>query len=161
MKKLMCLLVVGVLAIPSGFALASDTAHYGPVRSGPALFGRPILFSQVPPPEPAPDASMQPEMMSPGPAGAVPLYNCVRYQDLRNVAPCAVPMIVSVPDPCASSDPCSCCAPPCVNVQICVPPCGCPEVKVSRRGTRIKYDYGKYAMKITSRRGVVTVNYDD
>ena len=89
----------------------------------------------------------------------VELFKCVRVQDVRNIHPCAVPKIVSIANPCY--DPCDACSERCVNVQICVPPCGCPDVKVSRRGTRVKYDYGKYAVKITSRRGVVTVNYDD
>jgi hypothetical protein len=88
----------------------------------------------------------------------VTLYDCVRYKQTRNIAPCAVPMIVSVPDPCAG--PCDC-GPKCVYVQICVPPCGCAEVKWKRCGDKLVYDFGKYEVEITSRRGVVLVDYND
>jgi hypothetical protein len=61
----------------------------------------------------------------------------------------------------------SCCEPEpvCVYIQICVPPescdCKCPEIKVSRKGSKIKYDYGDYEVEITSKDGVVKVDYDD
>ena len=95
---------------------------------------------------------------------AVPLYHCVRVKDECNIAPCAVPQIVMVKDPCAVCDPCNpCAAPKCVAVQICVPPCSeCPpRVTCKRDGEYVKYDYGKYRVEITSRNGVVTVDYDD
>jgi hypothetical protein len=46
-------------------------------------------------------------------------------------------------------------------VKICVPPCGCAKVKVSREGRRVKYDYGKYSVEVTSKNGKVYVDYDD
>ena len=97
------------------------------------------------------------------PAGApVTLFECVKYKDSRNIAPCAVPMIVSVPDPCACKSACNCCCEPkCVYVKICVPPCGCSEVKWKRHGEKLVYDFGKYEVEITSRKGVVVVDYDD
>ena len=36
-------------------------------------------------------------------------------------------------------------------VKICVPPCGCPKVRVTRNGSKVKYDYGKYEVEISSR----------
>lgn len=92
-------------------------------------------------------------------ATPVSLYHNVRYKDLRNIHPCAVEKIVAVPDPCPN--PCNACAPSCVYVRICVPPCDCYETKCSKHGNKIKYDFGKYEVEITSGRGVVTVDYDD
>lgn len=72
-------------------------------------------------------------------------------------------MIVSIVDPCWKPSKCGCCrpAPRCVQVKICVPPCGCPCVKVSKDGRRVKYDYGKYSVELKSKNGKVTVDYDD
>jgi hypothetical protein len=110
------------------------------------------------PPAPIPDLQMQVQVqVLPGTA-QVALYDCVKYKDERNIHPCAVPMIVSVPDPCAG--PCDC-GPRCVFVKICVPPCGCHEVKCKRHGEKLVYDFGKYEVEVTSRRGVVVVDYDD
>ena len=55
---------------------------------------------------------------------------------------------------------CTACGPQCVYVEICVPP-GCPEIKVSRGGRKVKYDYGDYKVEIESKDGVVFVDYDD
>lgn len=93
----------------------------------------------------------------------VPLYKCVKYRDERKIAPCAVPMVVMVKDPCWRDDPCDPCdAPRCVAVKICVPPCSeCPP-RISCRcgGAVVRYDFGKYAVDIRSQRGVVVVDYD-
>jgi len=109
------------------------------------------------PPAPIPETGTAVVLPAEAP---VTLFECVKYKDQRNIAPCAVPMIVSVPDPCAS--PCDCaCGPRCVYVKICVPPCGCAEVKYKRHGEKLVYDFGKYEVEITSRKGVVVVDYDD
>jgi hypothetical protein len=113
-------------------------------------------------------AQMPPAPIPEGPVGdgavlsasaPVELYHCVKYKDERNIHPCAVPLIVAVPDPCA--DPCDCSGPRCVYVKICVPPCECAQIKCRRNGTKITYDFGKYEVDITSRRGMVVVDYDD
>jgi hypothetical protein len=44
---------------------------------------------------------------------------------------------------------------------ICVPPCGCPKITCKKGGAYVKYDYGKYRIEITSKKGVVKVDYDD
>jgi hypothetical protein len=142
--------------------------------AGPSLKARPKLrlipvVSESPVPAATLDQPLTP-MAEPGaqpaPAagGAVTLYHCVKYKDECNIAPCAVPMIVTVKDPCDCCDTCDpCCTPKCVAVQICVPPCSeCPpRVTCKRGGEYVKYDYGKYRVEITSRKGVVTVDYDD
>ena len=92
-------------------------------------------------------------------AGGIELYQNVRVIQSRKIHPCAVSKIVQVPNPCY--DPCKpCCAPRCVFVEICVPPCGCEEVRSSRNGRRTKFDYGRYAVKVTARRGILFINYD-
>ena len=139
----------------------------------------PTLYAQAPL-EPVPDAvsaqgipSYADGSYANGPAvGAIPvptqtvsipLFQCVKYKDQRKIAPCAVPMIVMVKDPCAKCDPCNPCAsPPCVAVQICVPPCSAcpPKVTCRHGGEYVKYDFGKYRVEIRSRKGVVKVDYD-
>ncbi len=114
-----------------------------------ATLGQPVL--SVASPTPVPDAVSSPVVVSP--SAAVPLYTNVKYRDERNIAPCAVPTIVMVPDPCNDCG--------CVAVQICVPPCETPCVKTKRCGHKVVYDYGKYSVEITSARGKVVVDYDD
>ena len=124
---------------------------------------------EVPPP--APGVGGGAPVPTPEPAGSVGgaggagccLFQCVRYKDLDNIHPCAVSKIVCIVDPCWKPSKCGCCrpAPRCVQVRICVPPCGCACVKVSRNGRRVKYDYGDYEVELTSKNGRVTVDYDD
>ena len=120
-------------------------------------FGKPLVVRPVQGP------ALEP---IPATAAVVPLYHNVRYKDRKNIAPCAVPQIVMVKDPCPPAcDPCNPCAIPpvqCVAVEICVPPCSpCPPKVTCRRGGEyVKYDFGKYRVEIRSRRGRVTVDYD-
>lgn len=109
------------------------------------------------PPAPMPETPYEQAEVLPE-STPVELYHCVKYEDERNIHPCAVPMIVAVPDPCP--DPCSC-TRRCVYVKICVPPCECAQIKCRRAGTKVIYDFGKYEVEITSRKGVVRVDYDD
>ncbi len=91
----------------------------------------------------------------------VELFTCVKYKDHDEMAPCAVPKIIQVKDPCACSDPCNCCGPKCVFIKICVPPCGCERVKVRKGGDRIKYDYGEYEVDVRIKDGYIEVDYQD
>ncbi len=80
------------------------------------------------------------------------LYPHVKYHDLKDVHPCAVVVIVAVPNPCRECG--------CVYVKICVPPNCRP--KISRKGNEIEYDYGNgYEVEIKWRDGIVHVDYDD
>ncbi|MEY3175393.1 MAG: hypothetical protein RLZZ436_3307 [Planctomycetota bacterium] len=128
-----------------------------------SLFVSGNLFAQdnVPPaaaaaPEPAPPAAPAP---APAPAD-VKLYCNVKYKDLNEMAPCAVPKIIQVKDPCAC-DSCCCCEPACVYISICVPECGCEVVTCSKNGDRIRYDYGKYAVDVRVKKGHIEVDYQD
>ena len=112
------------------------------------------------------------------------LYECVKYQDLDHIAPCAEEKIVKVLDPCWEPDPCKCACdqkPKYVYVKICVPkkaPCtpkpscctpkpACcekdhgPKVTCRNNGVYTKYDYGKHRIEIRVRNGWVMVDYDN
>lgn len=91
----------------------------------------------------------------------VPLFARVRVRDRDNIHPRAVDIVVAVKDPNACSHACTCCTNRTVFVPLCVPPCPLEKVKVSRDGTRMELDYGDYEIDITSRNGLVTVDYDD
>lgn len=157
-----------------GLALMATSAmgaNFRTVTQSGVTLGGPTLINQqgTDLPMPAP-LSPTPEVQYSGPVGELPvittadpgLFPCVKYRDQRNIAPCAVPMIVQVPDPCACRDRCNPCAPrPCVNVQICVPQTGCPTVCVTRHGNKTRFDYGKYAIDVVSINGRIVVDYDD
>jgi hypothetical protein len=163
MKKLtsFALVLAAAAALPASLAFAKPLA----VRTvqGPALQPIPEAQAIEPASGPMPDVGAQP---IPTASSVVPLYHNVRYKDEKNIAPCAVPQIVMVKDPCPPAcDPCNPCATPpvqCVAVQICVPPCSpCPpKITCKRDGAYVKYDFGKYRVEIRSRRGRVTVDYD-
>ena len=163
MKKLLGLMVVGMVLASSSNAMAG----------GPSLFGTPIYFTQD---VPAPAGEMPKAMPDPVSGGeAVALFHCVKYKDLDEMAPCAVPTVIKVLDPCPQPkccDPCGACcpAPPkCVYIQICVPtpnPCACacdrgPKVTCNGSGTRTRYDYGKYAVDVRVKDGYIEVDYQD
>lgn len=121
----------------------------------PSELGGPAFASEAAP-APAPE-------LVPGPATQViELFPCVTYEDPQNIHPCAVRTVVAVKDPTCCRHRCDCCQPGCVYVEICVPPC-CPyKYDVKRRdGSKVEYDYGDYEIELTSRNGVVHVDYDD
>jgi len=161
MKKLMVLTAFAALCCASTVSFAQE----GPVILGPASGGVNMVA-------PVADGDVVIEPIPAGPIEGYPvqpvaLYHNVKVDDPHHIHPCAVPMVIQVPDPCQRRccdpcDPCSqCCGPQCVNVQICVPPCGCPKIKTRDDGRYVKYDYGKYRIEITSRNGRVKVDYDD
>jgi hypothetical protein len=86
-----------------------------------------------------------------------PLFTRVKYKDLHEKAPCARMKFVQVLNPCYDG----CCGPRCVTVQICVPECGCEDVRVRSHGKRVRYDYGKYAVDVRVKRGYIEVDYQD
>ena len=155
MKKLLSLslVVTATLFVSAAFA-AKPKGPFRLVQDQGAL--QPI------PDAPPADAAVGTQPV-PAQGNAVPLFECVKYRDECHIAPCAVPQIVMVKDPCFKCDPCNPCATAnCVAVQICVPPCSpCPpKITCKRGGEYVKYDYGKYRVEITSRHGVVKVDYD-
>lgn len=149
---------------PKGLLLAQNGPGFGVTLGQPARTLPPIpaQLSQGPAvPMPAPEGA--PYALPPvaGPVGGE-LYPCVKYRDVRNIAPCAVPLVVSVKDPCSCGDPCGSCAPKCVNVQICVPVCECPpKICCSKDGNKVCYNFGKYRVQITTTKRGICVDYDD
>lgn len=128
----------------------------GDGQNGQAAEPAPLLMPEG---HPAPQGHLMP-------TETVQLFPYVKYEDPENVHPCAVTKIVAVPDPCArcrhhGRHRCAQCRPSCVYVRICVPPCGCPKVKVKHHGRKIEYDYGEYEVEIESKNGVIEVDYDD
>lgn len=129
---------------------------------------RAYTSSFQPPPVP-PGAEVLPPgqiLMPPGESvEEIELFKCVTVEDRRNIAPCAVPTILKVRDPC---DKCCgkrdcCCEKKYVFVEVCAPECDCPKVRETRCGFKVTYDYGKYRIQLTSRprRGEVHIDYDD
>lgn len=135
--------------------------------SAPAQISRPTAFEQIPVapslmPAPIPDPAYGPTIpydqvfLPPAPVvgPALPLYQNVRVRQTRNMHPQAVPTLVAIRNPSFGGS--------CVYVEVCVPPCGPGQVLCYRRGDRIRLDYGKYSVDIvTTRRGVVVIDYND
>ena len=114
-----------------------------------------VTFADDAPPLPVPDAAGGEAIVGPGVPTSEPieLYACVKVEDRDNIHPCAVPMIIAIADPC---NPCCC-----RYIQICVPPCGCPQIKVKKHSREVEYDYGSYEVEIKSKNGILYVDYDD
>lgn len=145
MKHLMKLAALSLAIVVAGPVSAVDLT---PIPAAPGT----IL--------PAP----QPHIVADGPvyvdAAPEPLFECVKYVDKHEMHPCAVPKIIRVNNPCLGKHDCnSCCEPPCVYIQICVPPCGCEEVKCKKQGDKVRYDYGKYAVDVRVKKGFIVVDY--
>ena len=65
--------------------------------------------------------------------------------------------IIKVNVPCAGRKDC---CESCVYIEICVPPCACDEkVRCRRKGDRVRYDYGKYAVDVRVKKGFIVVDY--
>ncbi|MDA1013859.1 MAG: hypothetical protein O3A00_05320 [Planctomycetota bacterium] len=168
MKKLLTVAVFSMVAGLAANASAGDRFHF---TSGPRLFPVSGLFLQnVAPPAPGIEGAQVAPMPQPLPmhsAVGVPLFNCVKYTDVHEMAPCAVPKIIMIKDPCwkPCKKRCGCCdscsPPPCVAIKICVPPCGCERITCRRDGDRVRYDYGKYAVDVRVKDGYIEVDYQD
>jgi hypothetical protein len=87
----------------------------------------------------------------------IQLFEDVRYRAVRNIAPCAIPTIIQVADPCNKST----CCKNCVCIEVCMPPCEPNCVKVSRDGNAVRYDFGKYAVTARTVGNHIVVRYHD
>jgi hypothetical protein len=162
-----------LLTAATGFA--DGPTFVGPAFPNNAQVAQSPVIEPIPMPGPGYVTPLQGEVVlppgaevPPGAFGGQPMvmpgievYRDVKYRRVRNIAPCAVPMIVSVKDPCASRSRCNACGPQCVNVEICVPPGACPCIKSNRDGSRVCYRYGRYSVQICSRPSGVVVSYAD
>ncbi len=170
-KTLLAGFGLAVMATVVGAGESRSMRSTLPLSLAPALTGQvnsiPMPSPLSPVPDPVYSTPSQPMLnqYSPGqveypytiaPPSAV-VYQNVKYRSTRNIAPCAVPTIVQVPDPCNKN---ACCKT-CVNVEICVPPCDPKCVKVTHDGNKVRYDYGKYAVSVRSIGHHVVVHYED
>lgn len=172
MKSFTAFSLAVALLLGCGIADAKDKK---PIRlvsaQGPVLYGKPADFQQpqdlaiaAPAPAPpvlAPEPDPQfPVESQPQALPVLELYTHVKYEDLDNVHPRAIKKIVAVKDPRTPCVPCA--EPSCVYIEICVPPCDRFKFEVKRKDhSKVEYDYGDYEVEITSKRGVVYVDYDD
>jgi|GEM_PF-1389478 hypothetical protein len=123
------------------------------------LYSQPHTTQYQPTPTPDPAFSAYPVPMQSYPVVAQPLelFPDVRYRAQRNIAPCAVPSIIQVPNPCIKDR----CCKTCVNVEVCVPPCEAKKICVTRDGNKVRYDYGRYAVVVKVVGNHVVVHYED
>ena len=141
MKKLMCLIAAGAMAVSATASAAQPVPMPDPVAGGHhVVAGGPVVMTGAP----------------------VEMARCVKVKDSKHIACCAKPMVVQIVDPCWKADKCNkCCQPPCVAVEICVPDQCCPpKVKCSSDGRKVRYDFGKYAVDVRSKDGYVEIDYD-
>lgn len=142
-----------------------------PPAPAPGVQGEQALPPLTPMPEayPVPDG---PGYVLPGPGDPgtgvhaplpdgtpVELYPCVKYEDLKNVPKCAVPVIIAVPDP----RPRHQCDPSgCVYIKICAPLHCPPEVKVKKGEIQYKWDDLDFEVEVKQKKkGWIEVDYDD
>ncbi len=85
-------------------------------------------------------------------AVAPAMYHNVKVRQARKAHPCAVPMLVAVQDPCNP-----CCQ---VCVEVCVPPCAVADIRCTRRGNGVVYDFGRYEVEIRQRGELLIVDYN-
>lgn len=113
----------------------------------------PIPDTPPTPVTPAPATPIVPVPDSSSSGAPIVLYDCVKVEDRDNIPECAVPVVISIPDPCNS-----CC---CRYIEVCVIPDCEPRVHTSPSGRKIEYDYGNFEIEIVNRKDYVVVNYDD
>ena len=86
--------------------------------------------------------------------GGVPLYPHVRVEDGDKAPRHGVTVVLAVANPSRHG-------PECVFVPVRVPTRPLRDMKVDDDGEKIELDYGDCKVEIESKRGVVTVEYDD
>ena len=88
----------------------------------------------------------------------VPLATVVRVKGADNICRHAVPAVVAVRDPhLCGHEP----VERVVYVQVMVPPCPPRKVEISPCRTRVQLCFDDYEVEITSKSGVISVEYDD
>lgn len=85
----------------------------------------------------------------------------VVIEDACEVAPNAVPVIIAVRNPHLGRYRSRGCVESLVYVEVLVPPCPPQRVRVSPCKTKVRLDYGRYEVDITSRNGCVEIDYDN
>ncbi|MEQ9409703.1 MAG: hypothetical protein RIK87_18350 [Fuerstiella sp.] len=89
----------------------------------------------------------------------VPLETCVRVRDQHRIAPNAIPAVIAVRDPHLGRF--GRCVEQIAYVEVLVPPCPVQRVRLSPCKTKLRLDYGRYAIDIVSRNDVIDIDYDN
>lgn len=157
MKK--TLFVISALSLMASLVVAAETRSLRsllPSALTPGVLGQPTpIAPTTETPAPAPSTVVS-ETYVPV-AQPAELFSDVRYHGRCNIAPCAVPTIIQVADPCSRH---SCCKTY-VNVEVCAPPCPPSCVKVTRDGHKVRYDFGEYAVVARTVGNHIVVRYID
>lgn len=119
--------------------------------------GHQNAYPQLPPPPSPGTFDHLPHQLGSFVTCPVALETCVQVRDTCRIAPNAVPVVVAIRDPHLGRY--RKCIEQLAYVEVYVPPCPVQRVKVSPCRTRIRLDYGRYAVNIVSRNGVVTISY--
>jgi len=144
---------------------SADVLRVTEVYRGRVAQAQPTPADPLPSPSYSPPPAQAPVIVAPAPTApehtavpvqqlqtALPMAQNVRVRQGWKAHPCAVPMYVAVQDPCNP-----CCQ---VCVEICVPPCAVADIRCTRRGHGVVYDFGKYEVEIKDRGDYLLVDYD-
>ena len=91
----------------------------------------------------------------------VVLEQHVVVKDCDEIAPDACPVVVAVRAPTLGRYRGRDCQERLVYVEVMVPPCPLQRLRVSPCKTKVRLDYGRYEVDITSRNGCVEIEYDN
>ncbi|MFO1095144.1 MAG: hypothetical protein U0992_17830 [Planctomycetaceae bacterium] len=147
LKLVVCFAAAGLVSI----AAVGATPELPPLPA-PETAAVPTLATTPTPATPlvpTPDSNASPSKSAP----PIVLYTNVKVEDRHNIPECAVPIVISIPDPCQPG----CCR----YIEICALPDCKPVVTTSPSGRKIEYDYGRFEVEIYNRSRYVVVNYDD
>jgi hypothetical protein len=127
-----------------------------------SYFGEPLPPAALPQHSIVPEQlPLLPKMAGPHASGPIELYRRVKYDDRDDAHPRGVKQLVAVRDPRACRKVCDCCGPRLVFVEVCVPPHGCPKIKVSKDAGKVELDYGEYEIEIEVEDDEIEVEYED
>lgn len=91
----------------------------------------------------------------------VPIETHVEIRNACRVAPGAVPTVIAVRDPHLGRFRSRGCIEQLAYIEVLAPQCPLRRVRVSPCKTRIRLDYGKWEIDITSKNDCVVINYRD
>ena len=158
---------IGPAPLPQVYVPQPNVYNQGPVLTPPPVPVLPAPTVQPILPVPDPHGYVHENVPQAAPVAAwgsivhapVPVYDRIRVKDLDETHPHSNKVMVAVRDPNA----CDRNPHATVYVPVCMPP-HLPRgmsVEVKRGGEKMRMDFGDYSVDIESRRGVVTLDYDD
>lgn len=127
----------------------------------------PVIYPSVPghlvlPPPPVPGSfGHLPHELGQVVTCPVPIETHVEIRNACRIAPGAIPTIIAVRDPHLGNFRSRGCVEQLAYVEVLAPQCPLRSMRVSPCKTRIRLDYGKYEIDITSKNDCVVINYRD